>query len=84
MDNDTRDAFQTLHGIIAHLARRQTEQGEMLAQIVQLLTPDRDPDHGRTLEELVAELLRVIQSTAAAQAEAIRDLARKVERRGPL
>ena len=82
MDNDTHDAFQTLHGILAHLARRQTEQGEMLAQIVQLLTPDRDPDHGRSLEELLAELSHVIQGTATAQAEAIRDLARQVQRLG--
>ncbi len=79
MDNDTRDAFQTLHGILAHVARRQAEHGEMLSQIVLLLTPDREPERGRSFEELLAELLQVIESTATAQAEAIRDLARQVQ-----
>ena len=74
MDNDVRDALLTLNASLAIIARRQTEQGELLALIVKLLTPDRDEEQGLSLQKLTGGILTTLHAAAATQAATLHDL----------
>lgn len=83
MDKDLIAAFEGLNdtlGLInqalATLAQRQFEQGEMLANVVRLLTPK--PQEGPSTKEVLEGLGLIIESSATAQVAAIRELTNAV------
>jgi hypothetical protein len=79
MDKDLIAAFEGLNDTLgfinqalATLTQRQFEQGEMLANVVQLLTPK--PQDGPSVKEVLENLGIIIESSGTAQVAAIREL----------
>lgn len=74
MDQETREAFANLSAALAIIARRQAEQGEVLAGIVKLLTPEKGAQEGPTLQDLVVQLLATTRDQGAAVTGYLKDI----------